>query len=782
MRFRRRESSRQHQNPETALRVERLEDRTLLTGSLDPLFNGTGTQTVNFGDDDRANGVAIQADGKVVMAGSWDGGSANFAVARLNSLGSLDLTFDGDGRFDFTFGGVDFAKAVALQADGKIVVAGYTDVGGTNDFAVIRVNTNGAIDTTFNGTGSRVIDFGFDDRANAVVIQPDGKIILAGSIDGGSADFALARLNSDGTLDQAFDTDGIYSFTFGGVDVCNAVALQRDGRIVMAGSSNAFSASNDFAVARVNSNGTLDTTFDSDGLAVVDFGYDDQATGVALMRDGKIVLGGFDDGGLADFAVARLNSGGTLDPTFNSMTTPTQTNGNGKLSFTFGASGFGGVEQARALALQQNGKILLAGYTDAGGGSGPHDFAIARVNPNGTLDLSFGGTGKRTIDFGDDDRANAVAVQPNGKIVVAGETSPGGGAIYDFAAARLIGANTSFVAVGGQAGRVQVMDMAGATLGSFFPFAASGFTDAIAIAVGDVNSDGIDDLITAATIGNPNVKVYSGATVSSGSFFSDPEAHLLANGFPFGINFNVGASVAAGDVNGDGYADIIAGAFPGNPHVKVFDSKEVLVSGFIPTVITPVVLAEGFVYGLSFNVGANVGAGDVDGDGLEDVITGATAGNPHTKIFDAKDFLASGILNAAALMGEYFPYALSFNVGAFVTAGDYNGDGYPDIITGSSIGNPQVVIMDGQDIAEGTFDPVASVLDSIFAFELNQNIGVAVGAADFTGDGRADVLVGTRNGSPRVRVYEENLPGISALVSGWDVTAPAFTGALYVGV
>ena len=213
-----------------SLRLELLENRRLLAGGLDPVFNGTGTQTVNFGDDDRANAVVIQPNGKIVMAGSWDGGSSDFAVARLNANGTLDSTFDGDGRFDFTFGSADFATGVALQADRKIVVGGYTDVNGGNDFAMIRINTNGTLDTTFNGTGSRIIDFGFDDRAYAIAIQPDGRIILAGTIDGGSSDCALARINSDGTMDNTFDGDGMYSFTYGGVDVCKAVALQPDGR------------------------------------------------------------------------------------------------------------------------------------------------------------------------------------------------------------------------------------------------------------------------------------------------------------------------------------------------------------------------------------------------------------------------------------------------------------------------------------------------------------------------------------------------------------------------
>jgi hypothetical protein len=423
----------------------------------------------------------------------------------------------------------------------------------------------------------------------------------------------------------------------------------------------------------------------------------------------------------------------------------------------------------------------MVGFTDAGGGGGPFNFAVARVNPNGTLDKSFDGDGKVTIDFGNNDQANAVALQVDGKIVVAGQTNPGGGADNNFAVARLLGANITFAAIGGQFGRVELYNLDATLLGGFFPFIASGYTDAISVAVGDVNSDGFDDLVIGATIGNPNVKVYSGANVQSGAFFNNPEGNLLADGFPYAINFNVGANVAAGDVNGDGYADVISGAVPGNPHVKVFDGNAISTSGFIPTDITTAVLAEGFPYGLSFNVGANVGAGDVNGDGYEDIVTGATAGNPHTKVFDARLVLDSGFLNDASMIAEYFPYALQFNVGAFVTIGDYNGDGYGDVITGASIGNPQVIVMDGADIFNGTFNPNTSKLDEFFAFALSQNIGVSVGSADFDIDGDYDVMVGTRGGTPSIKVFQGNLPAAATEIPAWTFGASNFSGPLYVG-
>ncbi|HEX2698904.1 MAG TPA: Calx-beta domain-containing protein [Acidimicrobiales bacterium] len=413
-------------------------------GALDTTFDTDGKQTVDFSFTDVANDVAVQPDGKVVLAGFDDGGNADFAVARLNADGSLDTTFNdiasptaytGDGRQSFTFGagtfgGVERANAVALQADGKIVVAGFTDVG--DNFAVARLNANGTLDTTFDTDGKATVDYGFDDQATDVLIQPDGKIVLVGFDDGGSANFAVARLNADGSLDTSFDTDGKMEVTFGSVDMPQAGVLQADGKIIAAGFTDA-NADRDFAAIRVNTNGSIDTSFDTDGKQTVDFSYDDTATDVAIQPGGKIVLAGFDDGGNADFAAARLNTDGTLDTTFNDIASPTVYTGDGRVSFTFGAGISGGVEKAQAMVIQPDGKIVLAGTTDAGGGTGPNNFALGRLTASGALDTTFDTDGKVITDLGGDDQAYGVALQADGKIVAVGTTAD------NFAAARYFG-------------------------------------------------------------------------------------------------------------------------------------------------------------------------------------------------------------------------------------------------------------------------------------------------------------------------------------------------------
>ena len=258
-------------------------------GSLDPSFSSNGVVTTSFGgSDDGATGVALQGDGKIVAVGRASY-FQDFALARYNTDGSLDTQ-----RFT-NFGGNDGATGVALQADGKIVTVGKA--GG--DFALARYNTDGLIDPSFSGNGRQTTDFGGNDGATGVALQADGKIVVIGK--SGAQDFALARYNTDGSLDTSFSGDGKQTTDFGGDDGATGVALQGDGKIVAVGK-----AGGDFALARYNTDGSLDTSFSGDGKQTTDFGGDDGATGVALQSDGKIVMVGSSGN---DFALARYLGG-----------------------------------------------------------------------------------------------------------------------------------------------------------------------------------------------------------------------------------------------------------------------------------------------------------------------------------------------------------------------------------------------------------------------------------------------------------------------------------------
>jgi uncharacterized delta-60 repeat protein len=762
-----------------------LEDRIALSpGDLDPTFSGDGKQTIKIGDGglsvdlDAASGVAVQPDGKIVLAGTeFLLGAKLFGVVRLNTDGAPDLSFSGDGNAEVDVGVDEVARSMTLQPDGKIIVVGYVNSG--DAFVILRLNANGTRDSDFGTNGMGVVEVDFDvgggnkiDEASSVVVQPDGKIVVVGYADvgAGNFDFAAVRLTPDGDLDPSFGPGGkrLSAFDLGGnkSDLATSVALQADGKIVLAGNAQGPNGDSDFAVARLNTNGTLDASFGTGGkytLALDQSGSSKQDTvaDVEIRANGAIVLGGRAAGNSVPFTViAQINP-----------------NGSRNLLFSPGSEG------ATGLAIQPDGKIVVT-FSKKNVGTQDLDMFVLRVTPSMDGDSSFNNTGFQKVAFNaggsNDDFAQAVALQPDGKIVVAGSAATGA-ISSQFAVARLEGASTHFLAAGGAPNRVEVRSRAGTMLGTFAPF--SGYNDTVALAFGDFNSDGIDDLVTSATIGNPAVKIYSGAKLSDKSFFNNPESHLLADGFPYAINFNVGANIAAGDVNGDGFADLITGAVPGNPHVKVFDGFRLKETKQIPTGDDASLLAQGFAYGLNFNVGANVAAGDVNGDGFADIITGASAGNPHTRVFDALGVLASKTLptgNNDTVLAEFFPYGLNFNVGSFVAVADYNRDGFGDIVTGASVGNPEVRVFSGKHITNGTSDLSTSLLDFFFAFEQGQNIGVSVGASDFTGDGKADVVVGTRSGTPRLRVFKNNSPNPATSVFELDTALTGFTGSVYV--
>lgn len=391
------------------------------TGTLDTTFGTGGSSTISFGGTETANAVAVMSNGKIVVAGSTNAaGNSDFAVIRYNANGTLDTTFSSDGgtTTDIGTASQDFANAVAVQADGKILVAGYSNSAGNNNFVTVRYNVDGTLDTFFGAGGKVTSDFGNDDRAACITIQEDGKIVVAGSTDGGSSDFAVARYLADGSPDTSFSGDGRQNATFFSADFCQTVAIQNDGKIVLAGYTNN-PGTNDFAIARFTADGTLDSTFDTDGRATVSFGDDDRASGVVIQDDGAIVVAGSWDGGDSDMAIARFNGvTGALDTTFS-------TDGRQTLNFS-GVS----VDFCNALALQDDGNLLLGGSTTQ---FGTNDFALARFTPAGDLDLSFGTNGLLAFDLsiGGADAARAIALQSNGKPVITGTS------LTDFSTIRL---------------------------------------------------------------------------------------------------------------------------------------------------------------------------------------------------------------------------------------------------------------------------------------------------------------------------------------------------------
>ena len=394
----------------------------------------TGKLTTNFGATDVAHAVAIQSDGKIVLAGQ---AGNSFGVARYHPQGDPDgdkaatqtepayTGFDGDGivTTNFTAGVPDIAHAVAIQSDDKIVLAGYaTNDNNTavttddrKDFALARYTTTGALDTGFDTDGKVTTAMTVNnDEVLAMAIQSDGKIVAVGYSHAHTYhEVALARYNTNGSLDSSFDSDGkvvtesIGTFT----DQAQAVAIQSDGKIVVAGLSWAGAAHNDFMVARYTSAGALDTAFNTSGSVTTPIGGGDEtARGVAIADDGSIIAAGYsNNGSVNEFALAGYTPAGALNGRFGI---------GGVVTTGFSGSGASS-DEARAVAIDSNGKIVVAGHAYNGTDD---DTALARYNANGSLDAGFGTNGRVISDLSTSNRdhARAVAIDSNGKIVVAG--------------------------------------------------------------------------------------------------------------------------------------------------------------------------------------------------------------------------------------------------------------------------------------------------------------------------------------------------------------------------
>lgn len=291
-------------------------------GSLDNAFGNNGSKTTDLSVFvDGIKSIAIQKDGKIVAGGfTSDESGLRFALARYNADGSLDSAFSKDGIQNRKLSYYGQINSIALQADGKIVAAGNVWNGSNSDIAVTRYNTNGSLDSTFSKDGIMQTDLGLsEDNGKAVVIQKDGKIVVAGSTyNYANTDFVVIRYNADGTLDKSFNSTGILTANIGGNDEASGVALQQNGKIVVAGSMYKFDdydySNTDMATACFNTNGTPDNTFGNNGIVITDLGNNDQSNAVAIESNGKIVIAGVSN---SRFAVVRYTSDGSLDTTFS---------------------------------------------------------------------------------------------------------------------------------------------------------------------------------------------------------------------------------------------------------------------------------------------------------------------------------------------------------------------------------------------------------------------------------------------------------------------------------
>lgn len=420
---------------------ELLEARLPMAASppLDPVFDGSGQVLTDIQSNDFGQDVALQSDGKLIVVGTSAVG--NMLAVRYNDDGSLDTTFATGGVADIDFGGVDGAFRVVVDDSDRIVIGGFSSLSGTddgNDFAVARLNKNGSLDTTFADDGRQTLDFGNNDIRDVVygmaidyTIDGTPRILLAGeSHQTGPSqnDIAVARLLDDGTPDASFGIAGQLLVDINNtIDDGRSVAVDSQGRIVVSGVVAQPSTDRDMAVVRLDENGLLDASFDSDGKQTINFGGWDFGLDLAIDSQDRPVVGGWTAlGGTIglEFSVARLTEMGHLDNTFST---------DGKQLIDFGSTD----EIGRAVAVDSKDRVLIAGQTRQSGTG--YDFGLARLTSNGELDTTFDLDGKVTVDFGlVDDQANGLAVDENERILLAGYSTQVG-TQADFAVARLFG-------------------------------------------------------------------------------------------------------------------------------------------------------------------------------------------------------------------------------------------------------------------------------------------------------------------------------------------------------
>jgi uncharacterized delta-60 repeat protein len=741
--------------------VHRLDDRTTpaAVGSVDPAFAG-GTLLVDVGPGDVFHATAVQADGNILLAGTTEpaneADAGRMLIARYRPDGSLDKSFGVDGVANVDLPGHDVARAIAVRPDGTIVVAGYVEQAAVTKVVVVRLNADGTRDADFGVNGVAVLTVGTDARAFALALQPDGRAVAAGISDG---NLLALRLDDAGVLDKSFDGDGVKTINLGGSEMAHAVVLTPDGRIVLAGSTTVnpdgkTANAGNFAALRLAADGSAvdfgfgNVTVNGTKAALLDLGGADHAFAAALRPDGKLVLAGV-GGPVGRMTAVRLTPTGLPDSTFNGTGTRLVE--------------LPGPAEARAVVLQPDGRAVLVGFGQPTAGpvlTVGTDARLVRLTESGAIDDSFG---TPAIDLGTpSDQAYAAALDAHGHILVAGRAGA------DAAAVRVVGTvglpelllvsglpdgsarqfqiddgvyvpGPDFTVLPGYTGTVRVaaFDVTGdgiperiaglgpgggpqvavydgadgRLLASFFAFEQS-FTGGVLLAGGDVTGDGRAELAVAADVGGgPRVRVFEANSLSA----NDPRT--LADFFAIDdVNFRGGARPALGDVNNDGRADLVVGAGPGGgPRVALFDGATLAGT---PTRL----VGDFFVFESQLRNGAFPAAGDLDADGHADLFFGAGPGGaPRIRVIDGRSLLDD--VHIATIddvpgseLATFFAGDPAARQGVTVAVRDVDGDQHADLVTGSGPGLPsEVRVFTGRSILTAPLAPVALQVIDPFA-------------------------------------------------------------------
>jgi len=394
--------------------MEGLERRQLLSaGDLDTTFGNAGIVSTDFnGGLDTSQAIAQQGDGKIVSVGSTSTDNnfgGDFAIARYNLNGSLDTTFGGTGKLTTDFGGRDQAEAVLIQGDGKIIAGGWSDRGNFNkDFALARYNADGTLDNSFGNSGRVMTDFGSngDDDIYHLLLQSDGKIIAVGRADAPSTGLWMIRYNSDVSIDTTFGNNGKVTATNSStsIGIAYCAALQSDGKIVVGGEG-ASGGLITVGLMRFNTSGSVDTSFGFLG-AVNDAQGTTQAQGLAIGGGGVIYVAATI---LGNPNVTKLFAYTSTGAKFNSFGTSG--------AVTISTGGFIGFPIG--VKVQQDGSIYVAA-TSGPGGASYGSWTLAHLLSNGAMDTTFGTNGTVTTIAGSQAEGLDVLLEPDGRIVVGG--------------------------------------------------------------------------------------------------------------------------------------------------------------------------------------------------------------------------------------------------------------------------------------------------------------------------------------------------------------------------
>jgi uncharacterized delta-60 repeat protein len=725
--------------PPPRLDLDRLECRAAPAGDLDPTFGTGGKVLFPPGDLGGIADVAVLADGRIVLAEAPSAPVHNpVDVIRLTAVGAADPTFGDGGRAVIDFGGPVGGGGVAVLPGGAVLVG----TGVPGGVSVARLTPAGIPDPAF-GAGGRaaVVAPGWGMIVRAVLVQPDGRIVLTG--EGGDAarrGVQVRRLTADGRPDPAFGDGGRANFDLGSVGSAVAGgALQPDGRIVLVGDGRRSDPlGSQFLALRLTPAGALDPTFGTGGVAAVDFEFADGVRGVAVQPDGRIVLAGsalppFELDRDHDFAVARLTPDGALDPSF----------GTGGRAWVDA----GGSERASGVAVQPDGGIIISGssspHTPPDPGAPRTDIPAARLTADGKPDARFGVNGVAVVE----DTPGGIgpmALQPDGRVILSGFADGG------FGLTRLTAdppaAARGAVLVGGAGGYAALLNPAA---GGYAPAGAvaldPGSVGPVRVAAADLTGDGVPEYI-----GGSGPGLVTRVTVRDGK-----TAAVLATVQPFEGGFTGGVYVAAADLTGDGEAEVVVTPDQGGgPVVAVYDGAALAAgrAGDAAQIARYLGIEDA-----AFRGGARPAAGDLTGDGTADVVVAAGfLGGPRVTIWDGKSVLA-GVPAAAA---NFFAFEDTLRNGTFVAVGDVTGDGRADLAFGGGPGGgPRVRLFDGKLLLAAapfmTLDEVpAAQRANFFAGDPSLRGGVRLALRDADGDGKADLSAGSGEGEPsRVRVY-----------------------------